>query len=417
MQEGRGIPRPHRTHVRLAAMDASSYIWVESGQTSLPVDAHLAPSLRAVTSSTPTSTPSSVVFRPNFSTLCSWRSATSWTRWPPVTRERSGFPWLHLGRPRHRVPRAAWRVLRGNVVPGSARERVLQAVSSTIALNDWRRPYLPSEMAETYAASHVVINPPAKGDLNMRFFEALACGAMVVTTAIGNGQADIALEGRDFVVVDFGDAQAVSRAVVIAADRASSAPWEPSVRRRLVADGHTYDHRVRTIAAALHGAPRVAPVRRMREQERARLLFDLAEAYDDLGLLWEGLRSTQGRGVPSSVGPTACRAGRRLAEEAIDGHAPGVGSLLRRLRGSALGSGRRDVVSRTSAPDTQSGASSALLTTSAPGRASTSSTSRWKRSDRREPSTSWRWRIGVRPPDLRSSSSTVPRTAASSQGF
>ena len=66
----------------------------------------------------------------------------------------------------------------GRVFPGSPRETILSAVNRETPMNDWRRPHSVAEMGELYARSLLVVNPPAHGDVNMRFFEALACGAL-----------------------------------------------------------------------------------------------------------------------------------------------------------------------------------------------------------------------------------------------
>ena len=40
-------------------------------------------------------------------------------------------------------------------------------------MNDWRRSYSTDEMADVYRRSAVVVNDPIRGDVNMRFFEAM----------------------------------------------------------------------------------------------------------------------------------------------------------------------------------------------------------------------------------------------------
>jgi hypothetical protein len=220
----------------------------------------------------------------------------------------------------------------GNVVPGTTREQLLLAVGSVVELNDWRRPYLPTEMAGLYASSHVVVNPPANGDLNMRFFEALACGALVVTAPISNGQAELAVEGRDFVVADFDEPQAVASAVMAAVKRSRSASIGVAERRSLVRHAHTYDHRLRTIVSTLHGAAMDAPIRQMSDRERGGLLVDLADAYEDAGLLGSAFTTARGRLSPLGVVRAAGRSARRAAVEALDERAPGAAGALRRRR-------------------------------------------------------------------------------------
>jgi hypothetical protein len=57
-------------------------------------------------------------------------------------------------------------------------------------------------MGEIYSRSKIVFNKSINRDLNMRFFEGLASGALLVTDRIGNGLADVAQEGVHYVGYD-----------------------------------------------------------------------------------------------------------------------------------------------------------------------------------------------------------------------
>jgi spore maturation protein CgeB len=52
-------------------------------------------------------------------------------------------------------------------------------------------------MAETYSASRIVFNRSIRDDLNMRVFEALACGSMLLTNALPpeSGQEELFVDG------------------------------------------------------------------------------------------------------------------------------------------------------------------------------------------------------------------------------
>jgi 2-polyprenyl-3-methyl-5-hydroxy-6-metoxy-1,4-benzoquinol methylase len=53
------------------------------------------------------------------------------------------------------------------------------------------------EMAQTYSASRVVFNRSIRNDVNMRVFEALACGSLLMTNDLSaNGQADLFQDGK-----------------------------------------------------------------------------------------------------------------------------------------------------------------------------------------------------------------------------
>lgn len=86
--------------------------------------------------------------------------------------------------------------------PGSDREQVLRQVLSAFATNDTGRGYTPAEMGEVYSRSKIVFNKSINRDLNMRFFEGLGAGALLVTDRIGNGLAEAAEEGVHYIGYD-----------------------------------------------------------------------------------------------------------------------------------------------------------------------------------------------------------------------
>jgi glycosyltransferase involved in cell wall biosynthesis len=57
-------------------------------------------------------------------------------------------------------------------------------------------------MARVLSASKMVFNISLKQDLNYRVFEALACGAMLLTDRIDNGLLDLFEDGKDLVIYD-----------------------------------------------------------------------------------------------------------------------------------------------------------------------------------------------------------------------
>ena len=52
-------------------------------------------------------------------------------------------------------------------------------------------------MARTYSASRIVFNRSIRNDVNMRVFEALACGSLLLTNDLAdNGQAELFRDGE-----------------------------------------------------------------------------------------------------------------------------------------------------------------------------------------------------------------------------
>lgn len=82
---------------------------------------------------------------------------------------------------------------------GSLRYKTLTTVLPLYHTNDYKPFYTHSEMARIYGQSKIVFNASINGDLNMRFFEALASGALLVTDRIENGLSELFQEGAHYV--------------------------------------------------------------------------------------------------------------------------------------------------------------------------------------------------------------------------
>jgi len=79
------------------------------------------------------------------------------------------------------------------------RRRVLPEIEKNYRMNDYRTSCFGDGMMHTYNQSKMVVNIPALGGFNMRTFEAMASGALLLTKNVGNGQADLFQDGTHFV--------------------------------------------------------------------------------------------------------------------------------------------------------------------------------------------------------------------------
>src|SRR5262249_31302171 len=80
---------------------------------------------------------------------------------------------------------------------GHERRRITTEVARRWRMNP-QRYYQQAEIPLVYSAAKIVINLPLKDDLNFRTFEAMSCGAMLLTRRVANGQQILFKEGQHF---------------------------------------------------------------------------------------------------------------------------------------------------------------------------------------------------------------------------
>ena len=88
----------------------------------------------------------------------------------------------------------------GGIVPGSERERLVSELKRRFKMFVGRA-YL-HDMARIYSESKIVFNKSLAGDLNMRVFEALSCGRLLLTDRIKNGLEELFADRRHLVLYD-----------------------------------------------------------------------------------------------------------------------------------------------------------------------------------------------------------------------
>jgi len=198
-------------------------------------------------------------------------SGHSGVRWLPS----AGDPGLHFVRGLPRDIDVGFVGKHG--APGTERHRVLTEVLGRFRTNPQDRSYTPQEMGVIYSRSRIVFNKSIGGDVNMRVFEAMAAGALLVTDRIGNGLDELAEEGTHYIGYDTAD-EAVAQIRRYLEDEDGRARIARQGRELLLAR-HSYAARLREILAAVavappHGAPArgaSARERRLWRAEWARL--------------------------------------------------------------------------------------------------------------------------------------------------
>lgn len=106
-----------------------------------------------------------------------------------------------------------------------------------------------------YPQADVVLNISERGDLNFRVFEALGCGACLVTPHVGHGLDELFTDGRHLALyseLDAGEACTVVRGLLA----------DPERRARMATEGlaevnakHRDIHRAEALTAVLRGLP------------------------------------------------------------------------------------------------------------------------------------------------------------------
>lgn len=147
------------------------------------------------------------------------------------------------------------------MLAATRRTTITQLLATRYRLNE-QRYYLREEIPAVYSRAKIVINMPLGDDLNFRTFEAMSCGAMLLTRRMNNGQEVLFQEGAHYAAyaneqdlfdkIDYFLAHEAERAAIAAAGLA-----EIQVRHRL-------ELRIEQLLEKVAAAPAYsAPIRRM----------------------------------------------------------------------------------------------------------------------------------------------------------
>jgi 2-polyprenyl-3-methyl-5-hydroxy-6-metoxy-1,4-benzoquinol methylase len=147
---------------------------------------------------------------------------------------------------RHDVPKE-WDVcFVGNLFPGP-RQELLELIRERFPTTFVGRRYF-EDMARTYSASRVVFNRSIRNDINMRVFEALACGSLLVTNDLReNGQEELFLAGEHLVT--YAGAEDLLDRIAFYLRHEESRERIAAAGREVALARHTYRHRMETLLA------------------------------------------------------------------------------------------------------------------------------------------------------------------------
>jgi len=134
----------------------------------------------------------------------------------------------------------------------SRRRRLLTDVLPEFRTNDYLEWSSPEDMGRIYSQSKVVLNVSIGGDLNMRVFEALMSGALLVTDRIDNGLDDLFVDGTHYVGYGTSEEAIAKIAHFLSHDEERQAIADQG--RRLALAKHSYAHRWADMRATMAGA-------------------------------------------------------------------------------------------------------------------------------------------------------------------
>ena len=156
---------------------------------------------------------------------------------------------------KHEVPKSIDVCFVGNVFPGE-RADLLDLLRSRFPNVFVGQRYF-EEMAQTYSASRTVFNRSIRNDVNMRVFEAVACGSLLVTNDLSdNGQEELFRNGVHLVTYRDGD-ELIER-IRYYLDHEEEREQIAAAGRRHALESHTYEHRMRRLLEVVGESPRKA---------------------------------------------------------------------------------------------------------------------------------------------------------------
>ncbi len=171
--------------------------------------------------------------------------------------------------PGERAYEVGW-VGRLSGAPYDARRRILPQLANQFRMNDWNRSYSIEETAEIYRHSKIIVNVSRDDypqDANMRVYEAMAAGALLMTRTPTDLSTLGFVEGEHFI--GYRDETEIVPAVRrFLADETGRARIT-SAARGLVLAQHTYDARVQSLLEfiAANGSKLTAPARHWPESK------------------------------------------------------------------------------------------------------------------------------------------------------
>jgi hypothetical protein len=184
------------------------------------------------------------------------------------------------------------------------RQEWLPKLAAIFRMNDWARSYTLQEVAEVYCRSRVVVNfgrDDFAQDANMRVFEALASGALLITSLPSELTLLGFQEGQHFVGYQE-ETEIVPLVKRFLRDEPARARIAQMGQEKCMSE-HTYDSRVEQFLDHFRkfGSQKLAPARRWPRPRIGLMYLDFFAAHGVSGCAWKQFRGFAGRGFSETI--------------------------------------------------------------------------------------------------------------------
>lgn len=220
----------------------------------------------------------------------------------------------------------------GNVNQEAERARKLRLVSEAFSMNDYFTPIPKEEISDAYSRARIVFNCAVGNEVNMRVFEGMASGSLLVTEKVDNGQKLLFEDGVHLVEYS-GDEEMIDK-IRHYLEHEDERSEIAHAGQMLVLREHTYSRRCEEILDVVaRDGERRAPVRSLSEADA---LVEYSQLYARLRLVDPQLRIAAELPAGSSHQMRALRAaGSGFARKA--GVVTGAGIKVANLRSKVRG--------------------------------------------------------------------------------
>lgn len=180
----------------------------------------------------------------------------------------------------------------------------LPKLASLFRTNDWFRSYTLTEVADVYRRSHIVVNigrDDFPEDANLRVFEVLASGALLITKLPSELSRIGLLSGVHFI--GYQRESEIQLLVRKYLDDEESRLRITQAARAKVLHEHTYDSRVGQLLAHLQqsGGNKLAPARQWPEARCRLMALDFFASHGALDCAYAEFRHVAGRGTRETL--------------------------------------------------------------------------------------------------------------------